>query len=69
MTINHPTRMADELITIQQLSEDLGVPENTLRYWRSQGRGPQSARVGRRVMYRRADVVRWIDEQFAGGAA
>ena len=69
MTINYPAGPTDELITIQQLSDDLGVPQNTLRYWRSQGRGPNSARIGRRVMYRRADVERWINEQFAGGAA
>jgi hypothetical protein len=33
----------------------------TLRYWRSVGDcGPKSFKLGRRVLYRRADVERWI---------
>lgn len=54
-----------ELLTLQQVAERYNIEENTLRYWRAQRTGPKSARVGRRVMYRRADVERWIDEQFA----
>ena len=69
MEINYPAGIADELITIQRLSEEISIPANTLRYWRTQGTGPKSARIGRRVMYRRADVERWIEEQFADGAA
>jgi hypothetical protein len=38
---------------------------NTVRYWRTIGYGPKSARIGRRVVYRRADVFAWIDSQFA----
>lgn len=35
----------------------------TLRYWRSVGAGgPESFKLGRRVMYRRADVERWLQE-------
>lgn len=54
-----------ELLTLQQVAERYNIEENTLRYWRAQGTGPKSARLGRRVMYRRADVERWIDERFA----
>jgi len=35
----------------------------TLRYWRALGvRGPVSFKLGRRVMYRRADVEKWLEE-------
>jgi predicted DNA-binding transcriptional regulator AlpA len=37
----------------------------TLRYWRSCGddvHGPKSFRLGRRVMYRRADVDKWMED-------
>lgn len=64
MTINYTAGVAEGLITIQRLSEEIGVPEATLRYWRQQGTGPKSARIGRRVMYRRADVEAWIQAQF-----
>ena len=42
-----------------------GLPENTLRFWRHQGTGPKSARLGRRIVYRERDVTDWIDQQFS----
>lgn len=53
-----------ELLGIEQLAELLGSSVNTVRYWRTIGYGPKSARIGRRVVYRRADVIAWIDSQF-----
>lgn len=54
-----------ELLGIEQLAELLGAPVNTVRYWRTIGYGPKSARMGRRVVYRRGDVLAWIDAQFS----
>jgi predicted DNA-binding transcriptional regulator AlpA len=35
----------------------------TLRWWRAVGKGgPESFKLGRRVMYRRADVEKWLEE-------
>jgi predicted DNA-binding transcriptional regulator AlpA len=46
------------------------IPIATLRYYRATGQGgPKSARLGRRVVYRRSDVEAWIDKAFEGGAA
>lgn len=54
-----------ELLTISETSEQTRVPEATLRYWRHVGdQGPRSFKVGRRVMYRAADVQTWLDEQY-----
>ncbi|MCB0055657.1 MAG: helix-turn-helix domain-containing protein [Anaerolineae bacterium] len=54
-----------ELMTIEEVSEVTRVPVPTLRWWRSTNSGgPRSARVGRRVMYRRADVEAWIEDAF-----
>jgi predicted DNA-binding transcriptional regulator AlpA len=39
----------------------LRAPVATLRYWRHLGTGPNSFRLGRRVLYRRADLRAWID--------
>lgn len=53
-----------EFMTTPQVSEEYGVPEATLRYWRHRGEGgPPSFRLGRRVVYRRAEVDRWLSAQ------
>lgn len=54
----------NHLLPKKTVAELLGVPERTLEDWRLRGRGPKSARIGRRVMYREADVQAWIDQQF-----
>ena len=50
-----------ELLTITEAADVLRTPVATLRYWRHQGIGPRSFRLGRRVLYRRDDVHAWID--------
>lgn len=58
----------ERLLRIGQVSEWTGISENTLRFWRHQGTGPRSAKLGRRVVYREAEVTAWIDAQFNGAA-
>lgn len=58
-----------KLLRLSEVAEITGIPEATLRFWRHQGTGPKSARLGRRVVYREADVQAWIDAQFAKGEA
>ena len=58
--------MAGEFLLTQQVSEEYGIPEATLRYWRQHNRGPASFLRGkRRVVYRRSEVERWFSEQEA----
>jgi len=52
------------LLTTTEVAERLRTPIATLRYWRHIGTGPPSARLGRRVLYREADVNKWLDDQF-----
>ena len=52
-----------ELLTIAEAAELLRAPVATLRYWRHLGTGPRSFRLGRRVLYRRDDLLAWIDAQ------
>lgn len=52
-----------ELLTIKEAASYLTVPEETLRKWRAQGRGPQAIKLGRHLRYDRADLDRWIAEQ------
>jgi predicted DNA-binding transcriptional regulator AlpA len=54
-----------KLLRIPEVSELTGIPEATLRFYRHQGTGPKSAKLGRRVVYREVDVQAWVDAQFA----
>jgi hypothetical protein len=62
-----------EILNTAQVSAQTGVPIGTLRYWRHAGQGPASFCLGRRVVYRKGEVERWITEQEAttrrGGAS
>ena len=58
-----PGSREPELLTITEAAELLRAPVATLRYWRHLGTGPRSFRLGRRVLYRSADVRGWIDAQ------
>mgnify|MGYP002355399842 CR=1 FL=1 len=55
--------MSDLMFT-EEVSAKCRVPEPTLRWWRHVGTGPKSFRLGRRVVYKRADVEAWIEEQY-----
>ncbi len=57
-----------QILGIEQLAEELNTSVNTIRYWRTTGYGPRSARIGRRVVYRRTDVDAWVDAQFEEAA-
>lgn len=52
-----------DLLTTAEVAAMLRAPEPTVRYWRMKGTGPNGFRVGRRVLYRRADVDAWLAAQ------
>ncbi|WP_100501690.1 helix-turn-helix transcriptional regulator [Geodermatophilus chilensis] len=58
-----------ELLTITEAAELLRAPVATLRYWRHQGTGPRSFRLGRRVLYRADDLRSFIDAQHGQAAS
>lgn len=49
---------------IDEAAEFLRTPVNTLRFWRHQGIGPKSAKVGGRIMFRQIDLENWLNAQF-----
>ena len=53
----------EDLLTTVEVAAITRAPVSTLRYWRHLGTGPHSFRLGRRVVYRRADVTAWLHEQ------
>lgn len=56
--------MVDRLLTIDEAAALIRTPPATLRYWRHKGTGPKSCRLGRRVLYREADIAAWVADQF-----
>ncbi|MFC9767021.1 helix-turn-helix transcriptional regulator [Rhodococcus jostii] len=62
-----------ELLTTKQVSERYGIPAPTLRYWRHVDQGPASFSIGKRIVYRRVELEKWIAAQEAattrGGVA
>lgn len=43
-----------------QVEADYGIPTSSLAKLRMTGEGPPFAKVGRRVIYLRADIERWL---------
>lgn len=67
----------EDLLTVDEVAALVRLPAGTLRSWRCQSKdkpqGPRSFKLGRRVVYSRADVEAWIEQQrettSLGGAA
>jgi hypothetical protein len=53
-------RICRQLVSTRELSGIWGVPESTLRYWRSAETGPPYVKLGGRIKYDLADVERYV---------
>ena len=49
-----------QLVSTKELAGIWGVPESTLRYWRSAETGPPYVKLGGRIKYDLADVERYV---------
>lgn len=58
----------DRLLTSQEVADQLGITEGTLRNWRYQGDGPPYVKLGSTVRYRLGAVRLYIRGLQAGGA-
>jgi predicted DNA-binding transcriptional regulator AlpA len=52
-----------DLMTTPEAAALVRRPQETLRYWRWRGEGPPSFKIGRRVLYDRAELLAWITAQ------
>lgn len=55
--------LPDDLIASEDVARELGLKRQTLAAWRTIGRGPLFYKVGRRVMYSKADIMKWLEGQ------
>jgi predicted DNA-binding transcriptional regulator AlpA len=51
-----------EILSRPQLAEFSGVATQTLARWAMDKTGPKVTHLGRRVVYRKRDVLTWLDE-------
>lgn len=50
------------ILTLAEVADITRMEPSTLRWWRFAGEGgPKSFKLGRRIMYRRADVEQWLE--------
>jgi excisionase family DNA binding protein len=57
--------MESEYMTTAEVAELVRAPSETVRYWDHIGKMPKSIKLGRRRLFRRVDVLRWLEDQFA----
>ncbi|GGI03141.1 helix-turn-helix transcriptional regulator [Arthrobacter liuii] len=54
-----------DLLTLDEVAELLRKSPAQIRWMRHNGTGPRAAKIGGRVMFRRTDVLDWVNAQFA----
>ncbi len=53
----------DQLLTVEELADYLGVPVATVYQWRYRRQGPPGFRVGKHLRFRWSDIERWIEDR------
>lgn len=56
--------MTRQRINTAEAAKHLGLPEATLRYYRSLGKGPRSFKLGNRVFYFVDELDDWVETQY-----
>ena len=64
--LNKVARLIVEVVTEQQLEEQLALKRGTMRRMRREGRGPKWFRCGRLVRYDRRKVLEWLEANEGG---
>jgi predicted DNA-binding transcriptional regulator AlpA len=60
--------MTEHILNTHEVCALTRVPIATLRWWRHQGIGPRSFKLGpRKVMYKEPDVLAWLEQQYEAG--
>ena len=67
--MSKPEAILSDFLTKQELASELGREMRTLDRWDVLGIGPPRTRVGRKVLYRRTSVQKWLaaQEHYAQG--
>ena len=58
-----PVRTELGLFTDHQFAKSMGVTTLTTATWRKAGSGPDYVKAGKRIFYRKEDILAWIKTQ------
>jgi hypothetical protein len=61
--MSDPARILSEFLAKEKLAAELGRNVRTLDRWDALRMGPPRTHVGRKVLYRRASVQKWLAAQ------
>jgi predicted DNA-binding transcriptional regulator AlpA len=61
-----PDSAFEEWASIDEAAEFIGMSRGFLFDHRTDGKGPKCQRRGRKIVYRRRDLERWIEQQRIG---
>jgi helix-turn-helix protein len=69
--MSNPQPILEDFLTRDELASELQRSPRTLDRWETLGIGPPRTSVGRKILYRRASVQRWLaaQESHDGGNA
>jgi DNA-binding transcriptional MerR regulator len=51
-----------DFLTVREAAKEIGVHVRTLKYWKAAGYGPDHFYIGKRLFYRRSDVIAWLQQ-------
>ena len=54
--------VVSDFMTARQAAQAIGCHIRTLKYWKASGYGPAHFYIGKRLFYRRSDVIAWLQE-------
>jgi hypothetical protein len=63
ITMSDPEPLLSEFLTTVELAAELGRNKRTLDRWEVLGIGPPRTHIGRKILYRRASVQKWLEAQ------
>lgn len=59
--------MEKRLLTPDEVAARWGLHPATLANWRCARKGPPFLRIGRKILYREADVIAWEEQKLQAG--
>jgi DNA-binding transcriptional MerR regulator len=54
--------VVSDFLTAREAAKAIGVHIRTLKHWKAAGYGPDHFYIGKRLFYRRTDVVAWLQQ-------
>ncbi len=56
------SEVVQDFMTAREAAQAIGCHIRTLKYWKASGYGPDHFYIGKRLFYRRSDVIAWLNE-------